>query len=707
MSPGTLTKSLRVAPALLAAAVLAVVTVRGVRRRTAVARERAMVTTTEHLRAFDADRRQRADFAQLPGWDQVSGPDPYLLREIPGSSFVVAVLRGADAVVVLDRATMQERQRLPAPRSPTALAVTTDRAFDAPVVFVAGELSTSIARFRWTGAELKPVGSADLSDVRAIRGLAAGALGRRLYAVEEQRGRLIALELDEGLPLRVVSRQERFVGNGPVRIEEVGDRLIVDCLLDHALVVTKLERDGRLADEAPIRIAHDGPIWGFAARESGPRQLLIAAGGAEDHPLDRTIGAFGYVDSFLYLYRVDLGAGRATREAAIDLGDHGVVIPKALALRLEPAATAVRVSGYGSDRLLEVRFDGGGHPAVSSAELVPGTNAVLERADGALLYADPLLDAWVVARPPAKPQIIPVPVAASQPPRDPSVRLGEALIFTTLIAPWNRSDGPLSRFTCETCHFEGYGDGRIHHTGRGDVHAVTKPLLGLFNNRPHFSRALDPDLTSVAFNEFRVAGLRSDHDPWFTLRTRDFPWLRALGVDEERLSPERLRQAFMSFLMAFNHRPNPATLGRDRFSPAERAGAAVFRDRCESCHQARLASDDPATRVPFERWEALVMSPRGGPIVWGEADYEKTGVVPYVHPEGARVPSLRRLYKKHPYFTNGSAPTLAAVLERVRFTGDTFWHEDGDRDMPVPATGQRLQLDDDEREALLAFLGVL
>jgi hypothetical protein len=704
MPSSPFTKSLRVAPALLAAAVLTVVTVRGVRRRAAVARERAMAAATEHLRAFDAERRQHADFAHLASWDRSSGPDPYLLREIPGSGFVVAVLRGADALVVLDPATMQERQRLPAPRSPTALAVAYETELDAPVVFVAGELSTSIARFRWADGKLEPDGRTELPDVRAIRGLATNSDGRWLYAVEEQHGRLIAFEIAQSPGLAFTSRKERFIGNGPVRMERVGNQLIVDCLLDHALVVAKLERDGRLADDAPIQIAHNGPIWGFAARQSGPDDLVIAAGGAEDHPLDRTIGAFGYVDSFLYLYRVDLGRRRATREAAVDLADHGVVIPKALALSLTP--TTVRVTGYGSDKLLEVRFAGGGAaPAVTSTELVPGTNAVLERTDGALLYADPLLDAWVVAKPPAKPQIIPVPASQPQPPRDPSVRLGEALIFTTLIAPWNRSDGPLSRFTCETCHFEGYTDGRIHHTGRGDVHAVTKPLLGLFNNRPHFSRALDPDLTSVAFNEFRVAGLRSDHDPWFAVRTRDFPWLRALGVDEERLSPERLRQAFMSFLMAFNHRPNPATLGRSRFSEQERAGANLFRGVCEGCHQARLSSDDPASRIPFDRWEDLVMSPEGGPIVWGEADYKKTGVVPYVHPEGARVPSLRRLYKKHPYFTNGTAPTLAAVLERARFSGPTFWHEEGDDDMP--ACDKCFSLLDHQREELLAFLDLL
>src|SRR5205814_5335212 len=129
-------------------------------------------------------------------------------------------------------------------------------------------------------------------------------------------------------------------------------------------------------------------------------------------------------------------------------------------------------------------------------------------------------------------------------------RIGEALFFTDLMAPANRSDGALSRFTCETCHFEGYVDGRTHHTGRGDVHATTKPLLGLFNNRPHFSRALDPDLSAVAENEFRVAGAHSDTDPHFAVSPEKTPWARELGVDRTHDATE-LRVALMAFLMAF------------------------------------------------------------------------------------------------------------------------------------------------------------
>jgi cytochrome c peroxidase len=157
----------------------------------------------------------------------------------------------------------------------------------------------------------------------------------------------------------------------------------------------------------------------------------------------------------------------------------------------------------------------------------------------------------------------------------------------------------------------------------------------------------------------------------------------------------------MTFLMDFTHRPNPSTVGRSSWTPLERRGAAVFRDRCESCHEARLIADEPSSRVAFDRWEELVMS-QADALVWAHADYEKTGVLPYVNEKGARVVSLRRLYKKHPYFTNGTAPEIADVLDRVRFTGGAsgaFFHEGA----PDGATALR----PDEKTALAAFVDLL
>ncbi len=395
----------------------------------------------------------------------------------------------------------------------------------------------------------------------------------------------------------------------------------------------------------------------------------------------------------------------AQRLAAVNVSALGVVTPKIIALGAGDPVR-VHVLGYGDATVAELTWTDP-HvgrkglwppPAVATRRLVPGGSMEAPLGDGRTVIADPLLDAWVVDDGIA-PRVIAVEDRDASTARSVEARVGEALFFTTLMAPWNRTRASLSRFTCETCHFEGGVDGRVHHSGRGDVRVTTRPLLGLFNDRPYFSRALDPDLTAMVHNEFRVAGLRSRHGPWFSIGVADVPWLAWLGVGPEPLSPETLRRSLMVFLMAFTHRPNPSAVGRRTWSTAERRGAELFRDRCESCHAARLVTDRADTEVAFADWERLVLSPTG-PIVWARATREKTGITPYVHPDGARVPSLRRLYRKRPYFTNGSALDLSAVLRGARFTPEGFLHA-----APAGTAGQAL--DPEAQAALLAFLDLL
>ncbi|HEY2903065.1 MAG TPA: hypothetical protein VGL59_20960 [Polyangia bacterium] len=658
------------------------------------------------LHAYEEQRHEHADFRALPTGDAVTGPDPYVVRVLPkvvagGDERLVSILRGAAQVLLLD-ANLRVVSSAATPRAPTGLTVAADGD-----VFVSSEQSPLVSRYHVTADGLQPAGTLTVNGVRAVRDLAAGDAGI-LYASDEIGGRLLTLRFDAKSAGDHLSatQKEISVGHGPIRVARVGTLLLVDCLLDHAVVVFRIAAAG--APGQPLaRVQHDGPIWSFDAVTTDADHALLVVGGVEDHPLDRTGGSFGYVDSFLTVYRLNTrGPTPPARLALINLSALGVVTPKVVTAQLGAGNNELRVlvSGYGTSPLLTLTWPANlqGEPVVAAQDLVPGTTSVASLADGTMVFADPLLDAWVVRSPTAtrlvavRDALTPAPVDA----RDPLDRVGEALLFTTLMAPWNRSDAELSRFTCETCHFEMYGDGRIHHTGRGDVHAVTKPLRGLFNNRPHFSRALDPDLTTVANNEFRVAGAKSDHDPWFTVATDDFPWLRALGVTQPSLPPLTLRKALMTALMQLGHAPNPAVTPGGHFTDAERAGAALFRDRCEGCHQARLASDDAATRAPFAQWESLIMTD-SDPLVWGQAEYVQTGVTPYVHESGARIPSLRRLYKKYPYFTNGSAKDLDAVLSRARFGGDVFWH-DGAPAEPTPA---RLNLQEIDR--LRAFLDLL
>jgi hypothetical protein len=674
----------------------------------------AEVDPLASLRAFEEARRSAADFAKIPASDKAMGSDPYAIRAAPGRRAFVSILRGADALVGLD-ASLREIARLPAPASPSGLAVSASG--DPFVIFVTGELDPKVARYMWQGEALKRAGEIQLAGVKALRDVATGPEGV-LYLVEEHGGRIItllperpggaegALSFDPaGSPQKTsFERVDAEACAGAFRVARAGDFVIVDCLIDHELLIRRVNDRGLPLREGEVRIRHDGPILSFDAAARGD-DLVIAAGGVEDRPLDRAEGSFGYIDSFVFLYEVSPGrAAPVKRLAEVNVSELGVVNPKALRLDLSKSEARVRVSGYGGDKLatLEWKGDPGGALTTKVIDLPPGTTSMAAGAagDGSLALASPLLDAWVMVDKNGNSTVVKA-TGGSEANQD--VKLGEALFFTSLMAPWNKTEGRLSRFTCETCHFEGYVDGRTHHTGRGDIRATTKPLLGLFNNRPHFSRALDPDLSAVAHNEFRAAGAKSGRDPWFSINPGDYPWLQAMGAAKgDPIGPEALRKSLMAFLMAFSHRPNPAAAGRASFSPLERRGAEVFRARCEGCHSARLAADDPRSSVPFDRWEALIFA-REGPIVWARSEYKQTGVTPYVHEKGARVPSLRRLYKKRPYLTNGSARTLADVLSMARFKGEDFWfyHASAPEDAKLSA------LTADEREALLAFLDLL
>lgn len=619
----------------------------------------------EELVVFENERRAATNWATRSRAD--FGPDPYRLIPAGIPERWIGLLRGADAVVLLDprgRTVASART----PPSPTGLARTADGD-----VLVVGEASPEIGRFRVSPNELEAIETRRVPGTHSLRDLAI--VDGRVFVTDNTNHRVLTLDARLGNPRAAVDCE------GPTRLVALEEVVVANCLLEGTLLV--LNRDGRVV----ARIVHDGPFWSVAAT-ADDEGILLAAGGVENRPLDRSDGAFGYIDSFAYLYRVDPSSGTTTLEAEVNLSALGIVTPKWVEVRRDGSALRLRAAGYATEGLLSLRWADGDlaeRPQVTRAALPPGTTDL-----SGPLASNPLRDAWIVLGEP------PRPVAVGPPgPRSVESRIGEALFFTTLMAPWNGSDGPRSRFTCETCHHEGYVDGRTHFTGRGTIHATTKPLVGLHGNRPYFSRALDPTMARMVHNEFRVANEKNGHDPWFPLYRDDVAWL-GIGDDvPDVISPLALRRSLMTFLIDMEHPPNPAVAGRSSFTPIERRGAEIYRDRCETCHAARLASDEPSTRVPFDGWEKNIFS--RGTIIWGRSGYEKTGIQPYVHENGARVPSLRRLHRKRPFFTNGSAADLDAVLASLpAAAGDPHPGEPPERSLPR-----------EDREALRAFLDLL
>ncbi len=624
------------------------------------------------LRSIEAPLRAELSPREQAPWIDVSGADPYRLVPRPQGGFV-GILRGAKALVTLD-SRLGEVSRVRLPEAPSALCLSGGQAF------VGSRWSRQIVRVQLATGQVSTFDSGE----DAIADLACSDGSDAVHVLADGRASLSTRRGDGVL----LDRRGSLAGG--LRLVRRGQHLLELSLFERTLRVLELSPRGIPTREL-TRIRHDGPLWGVDAL---PRdgELLVALSGAEDKPLVRSRGEFENIDSFVWLYRV--GARGARPVFSLNVSEHGLLVPKALALARDGDSTELKVLASGSAKLLRARF---APSLLQPPELVvepamPGAADAVFDAEG-VSFGSPLLDAWV--RVDRSGIALARVDAGSRPPLE--VRLGEALFTTELIAPASSSQGSHSRFTCETCHFEGGVDGRIHATGRASVSVVTKALFGLANNRPHFSRARDPDLSSVSHNEFRVAGAGSAEDPWFWLDTPSFPWLYELGVERARLSPLELRSALLRFLYAFTHAPNAAASGRARFSALEASGARVFHDRCASCHSARLESDRAFSEVPLAAWEELVLD-RRAPLVWARGDYAQTGVLPYVHERGTRITSLRRLALKPRYFTKGSAATLTDVLTEFRTV------EGGLHRAPEGTPGALTQR---ERQALLAFLRLL
>lgn len=596
---------------------------------------------------------------ERPPWSEVSGPNPHAVREW-GQGFV-GLLRGTSSLVRLD-AQGRELARVFVAEGAVGMDVRGGE------VHVVGERSNEIVVVGLEGEQPTVERRVRVPAAKALRAVVVRPGGAGWFVADRHRGRILQLDAAGAL-----EAQTPCAGALDVQLHERW--LVANCMLEHRVAVFS-----DVGLEPVASMVHDGPLWALAPRTVGGT-LELAVAGVEDHPLDRTGGSFGYIDSFVF--HVRLSGGVLRRLGEVNVGAYGVVTPKAIAWR----GGEVWVTGAGGDAL--ARIDFAADTSVESRPAPGGLGAFAWQGD-TLLAADALLDRWVRFQPDGSWALVEIEGPDG---RTDDVRLGEALVFTTLMAPKASAQGRGSRFTCETCHFEGTVDGRVHYTGRADVHATTKTLRGLVGNHPHFSRALDLSTTDMIHNEFRVANAGTPQDPWFTLDAGAVPWLSTL-TDASQVEPAALRRAALEFLATLTPEPNPAVLGRSSFTALERRGAERFEALCERCHQARTVADDPDTRLARPRWEAAVFG--GGPVLWASDERYRTGVRPYVHAQGPRVPSLRRLWVKRPYLTQGTATDVDAVLGAVRVDAQE-----------VHGGGDGTSLSPDDAHALAAFLELL
>lgn len=606
------------------------------------------------------------------------GSDPFAVTSVPDTQQKLILVRGSSEVLLLD-AALKVVDRKPAPRSPRGWTLV-----DGRYLFITGELSQTITLYQVGPVSLLRKSEFSISDSVGFRDITYVPALDSLFVIDASRRRLTQLNLAKEWRNgdTAFGRNEFAIGAGALQIEFAHGFLFLNHLLDHRIDVIPITAYG--ADVAHTQsIVHNGPIWGFDITRRGDH-ILIAAVGVEDRPLDRTQGEFGYVDSFLFLYELPvagskssspIAAGSPQRFASWNLSAKNIVTPKAVAFKSGATGLEVWLLAFGSGRGAVFQLQNFDLSLERTFAALPGsTDFVFEHGQRGtqLLATNSLLDQAYRLTPdgPARPQGLLETNSLKNRYPTPEARLGELLFFTTLLSPENRSEGQLSRFTCETCHFEGTIDGRIHYTGRGKVFATTKTLRGLVNNVPLFSRAGDRSLATMVMAEFHVANQKRQDN--FSLAVEQHPWLKEIKDLPTRIGPLELRKSFLSFFVFFDHKPSSRLAGTARMTPLAVVGLDVFRARCEYCHLALRSTRDEEA-VSFREWRAAIEN-ESLDLIWGAPFYTKTNILPYVSNKGARVPSLRRVSEKYPYFTNGSSRDLRSVLERFRYRNATAWH---------------------------------
>lgn len=428
------------------------------------------------------------------------------------------------------------------------------------------------------------------------------------------------------------------------------------------------------------RVPRDAPVRDLELDDAG-KTLWVT--GPVGRAVRRSRGPIEGLTSVLEGFAVD--ARRPVRRHQVDLGPARLVDASDLSIdaagRVWFAATGSRAVG---------RFD----PATGALTTHPvglTPTALIPLADGAHAVPCRLDDAVAIL--PGTPDAGDPTGAGgvetlrlSAPPSAPSLAtLGEVLFHDRVM--W--ADTVDNDFTCQSCHWNGGSDHRMHPGVLERRWERTRSVAGVGMVAPVFTPMQAPTLAQAVEGFFETL----DRRHWSEGRApREVLTVRIAGRAFP-LTPTTARRALLRYLMARPVERGPWRLisSGGGFGPAARRGARAFLTHCAPCHE---TTTDLRSRRRVTA-EAFLATLRKRPLPLGAPLFVDAGIAARFTPAGHRVSPLIELFRGGPYFSDGSAPSLDAVLRRT---------DPSARMAHAPGHAEAPALDEDTRRNLRAFL---
>lgn len=476
--------------------------------------------------------------------------------------------------------------------------------------------------------------------------------GNRLIALNNLRNELIAVSPD-GTEQRLKSLSPGayaigHAGAGKAWIAfHVNRRLVViDSATGTELAMRQLNAPVRAAE---YDAAHDY-LWTV---------------GPEDSPVTRKHGIIQNLRTAIYAYDFQL-----KRQREVIWNDAQLIDGTALDIR----QNKIRVTATGSARLWVYDIASG-----RTEKLTTGAGPVAVTEHSGKSYVVNLLSQTIDIFAGAQRTDTIVASAAAMD----AERLGRYLFYQT--GMWQNSKE--NAYTCNSCHWNGLSDHRMHPGFHESRYELTRPVAGIALSRPVFTPMQAETLSEAIEGLFRGLDVRY----WQKQNQQSPPYyLRDIVVDlgydkRQTLSAHAARSALLTTLMRW---PVEQPLARKPGIPlSERArrGSNTFARDCARCHE-------PADSMRTRKFLPL-STLKHRPLVFGAPLYARTGAAPYYTPHGNRISPLINLARGGPFFSDGSAADLSAVVERSNPQADE-----------IHAPGNFPYYNEETRTDLVAFL---